>query len=129
MAVRPSKHRLPTRRRCICGRLRFILSGEAASGGDAAEAVARGTSRGLRGTGSRSVDVRELRISMTGTFTVVDAPGAARAGLLRKAQDLLALILLAPRRSVLREHAAEALWPDAGPEASKKAMRQALWQV
>lgn len=92
-------------------------------------AVAEGTSRGLMGSGPGGAGVRELRVSMMGTFTVVDSPGAAPAGLLRKAQDLLALILLAPQRSVLREHAAEALWPDAGVEASKKAMRQALWQI
>src|SRR3954470_3553917 len=73
----------------------------------------RGGCRGdmVEGHGPGGAGVRELRVSMMGTFTVVDASGSAPAGLLRKAQDLLALILLAPRRSVLREHAAEALWP------------------
>ncbi|HEY5247768.1 MAG TPA: hypothetical protein VIJ15_04835, partial [Dermatophilaceae bacterium] len=56
-------------------------------------------------------------------------PRALPTTMLRKAQDLFAMMLLAPDRSVLREAAAAELWPDAGAEASKKSMRQALWQI
>ncbi len=65
---------------------------------------------------------------MLGAFTIADAPDGP-APLLRRAQDLLALVLLSPQRTVLREHAADELWPDTGADASKKAMRQALWQI
>ena len=65
---------------------------------------------------------------MLGAFRITDAPDTP-APLLRRAQDLLALVLLSPQRAVLREHAADELWPDAGADASKKAMRQALWQI
>lgn len=66
---------------------------------------------------------------MMGTFAIRDATRGPPSAMLGKAQDLLALILLAPQRSVRREHAAESLWPDAGANASKKAMRQALWRI
>lgn len=75
------------------------------------------------------VGVRELQVSMMGTFAIRDATRGPPSAMLGKAQDLLALILLAPQRSVRREHAAESLWPDAGANASKKAMRQALWRI
>ncbi len=74
--------------------------------------------------------MRELKVLLMGSFTLVDDPPVVpAAALLRKAQDLLALVLLAPQNNLLRETAAEALWPDAGGEASKKAMRQTLWQI
>lgn len=66
---------------------------------------------------------------LLGPFSVAGGPRPAPPPLLRKAQDLLALMLISPERSVLRESAAEALWPDARVEASKKSMRQALWQI
>lgn len=47
----------------------------------------------------------------------------------RKAQELLALVLLAPDGVVRREVAAEYLWPSAAPDASRKAIRQVLWQI
>lgn len=69
---------------------------------------------------------------MLGPFSLLDGrsgePGVPRP-LLRKAQDLLALILLSPHGVILRETAAEALWPESSVEASKKSMRQALWQI
>ena len=57
---------------------------------------------------------------LLGPFSVTDGPRTLSAPLLRKAQDLLAMMLISPERSVLRESAAEALWPDARVEASKK---------
>lgn len=74
--------------------------------------------------------MRELKVLLMGSFALVDdPPGVPAAALLRKAQDLIALVLVAPQNNVLRETAAEALWPDAEGEASKKAMRQTLWQI
>ena len=78
--------------------------------------------------------MRELKVLLLGPFAVQEtgrsgAAGTPRPPLLRKAQDLLTMMLIAPERSVLREAAAEALWPETPSETSKKAMRQALWQV
>jgi DNA-binding SARP family transcriptional activator len=73
--------------------------------------------------------MRELKVMLLGPFSVVDGPGAAPAPLFRKAQDLLTLVLISADRRVLREAAAEALWPGAAAETSRKAMRQALWQI
>lgn len=73
--------------------------------------------------------MRELRIVLFGSFQLLHADQPVCALMLRKAQELLALMLLAPQRSVRREAAVDALWPAAGPAASRKAMRQALWQI
>ncbi|QTE31197.1 AfsR/SARP family transcriptional regulator [Pengzhenrongella sicca] len=73
--------------------------------------------------------MRELRVTMMGSFTLTDGREVMRYPLLHRAQSLLAIILLAPERSLLRESAAESVWPDAGADASKRAMRQALWQI
>ena len=74
--------------------------------------------------------MRELKVLLMGSFTLVDdQPVVPATALLRKAQDLLALVLLAPQNSLRRETAADALWPEAEGEASKKAMRQTLWQI
>lgn len=71
----------------------------------------------------------ELRVQLFGPFQIVSADREATAPVLRKAQELLALVLLAPQRNVRREVAAGTIWPDAGPEVSRKAIRQALWQI
>ncbi|CAN5349467.1 hypothetical protein BH11ACT1_BH11ACT1_01410 [soil metagenome] len=73
--------------------------------------------------------MRDLKVMLLGPFSVADGSRTMPAPLLRKAQDLLALMLISPERSVLRESAAEALWPDARVEMSKKSMRQALWHI
>jgi|GEM_PF-3308299 len=73
--------------------------------------------------------MRELRIRLFGPFQVVHGDRPVCAPVLRKAQELLALVLLAPQRSVRREAAVDALWPAAGAATSRKAMRQALWQI
>jgi DNA-binding SARP family transcriptional activator len=73
--------------------------------------------------------MRELKGMLLGPFSVMDGRRVAPAQLLRKAQDLLTLVLISPERRVLREAAAEALWPGAPAETSRKAMRQALWQI
>jgi DNA-binding SARP family transcriptional activator len=72
--------------------------------------------------------MRELRVRIWGPFEIVQDDGTSRA-LTRKAQQLLALLLLAPQRNMRREVAADAVWQTAGPDASRKAMRQALWQI
>lgn len=73
--------------------------------------------------------MQELRVRLLGAWqiTVGDTEIAGLGS--RKAQELLALVLLAPQRSVLREVAADSLWPSTPPEASKKAVRQVLWQI
>jgi DNA-binding SARP family transcriptional activator len=73
--------------------------------------------------------VLELRVQLFGPFQIVSADREVAGSILRKAQELLALLLLAPQRNVRRELAAGTVWPDAGPEASRKAIRQALWQI
>lgn len=71
----------------------------------------------------------ELRVQLFGPFRILSADREVTAPVLRKAQELLALVLLTPQRTVRREVAAGTIWPDAGPEVSRKAIRQALWQI
>ncbi|WP_344416832.1 AfsR/SARP family transcriptional regulator [Amycolatopsis minnesotensis] len=71
----------------------------------------------------------DLRVRLLGGFQLTSDAGPGERPIRRKAQELLALVLLAPQRNVLRETAAEALWPSAETEASKKSMRQVLWQL
>ena len=71
----------------------------------------------------------ELRIRLFGHFEVLHGDRPASAPVLRKGQELLALVLLAPQRTVRRGAAVNALWPDAESATSRKAMRQALWQI
>jgi DNA-binding SARP family transcriptional activator len=70
-----------------------------------------------------------LRVRLLGPFEISTDQQALPVPSMRKAQELLALLLLAPQRRVLRDVAADQLWPSAGPESSRKAIRQALWQV
>ncbi|MHB1063820.1 MAG: AfsR/SARP family transcriptional regulator [Georgenia sp.] len=71
----------------------------------------------------------ELRVTLLGPFAARDGPRPLPTPVLRKAQDLLALLFLAPGHTLLRETVTETLWPEAGSESSRKSMRQALWQV
>jgi DNA-binding SARP family transcriptional activator len=73
--------------------------------------------------------MREFRVMFLGPFSVMGGPETRPTQMRHKAQDLLAITLIAPDRRVLREAAAEALWPDSNFEASRKSMRQALWQI
>jgi DNA-binding SARP family transcriptional activator len=73
--------------------------------------------------------VRELRVRLFGPFQIALGDQPTCGPVLRKAQELLALVLLAPHRSVRRDVAADSVWPAARPDASRKAMRQALWQL
>lgn len=70
----------------------------------------------------------ELRIFLMGTFRL-DSGGGRSCVLHTKAQELLAIVLLAPRCAVRREVAAAALWPDVSAVTSRRTMRQALWQI
>lgn len=73
--------------------------------------------------------MQTLRVRILGPFEISVGQTAAAPPAMRKAQELLALLLLAPHRRMLREFAADQLWPDADQEAAKKAIRQALWQI
>ncbi|WP_020579062.1 AfsR/SARP family transcriptional regulator [Actinopolymorpha alba] len=73
--------------------------------------------------------MRELRVRLFGPFQLLHGERPVSEPMLRKAQELLALLLLSPQRGVRREVAADALWPEADPCGSRKAMRQALWQI
>lgn len=71
--------------------------------------------------------MNDIRVALLGPFRL--GLGALTVPLLRKAQDLLVLLLLAPGHALLRESVAETLWPDAAAEVSRKAMRQVLWHL
>lgn len=73
--------------------------------------------------------MRELRVRLFGPFQIVHGDRPICAPMLRKAQELLALVLLAPNRNIRREVAGDTVWPSSGPDTSRKAMRQALWQI
>lgn len=51
----------------------------------------------------------EVRVAILGPFRVTDGVRGRSAQLLRKPQDLLAMMLLAPERRILRAPAVEAL--------------------
>ncbi len=72
---------------------------------------------------------RELRVRLFGSFQIALEDAPADRPVLRKAQELLALLLLTPHRKVRREVAVDRVWPAATPDSSRKAMRQALWQI
>ncbi|GAA1741991.1 hypothetical protein GCM10009809_41870 [Isoptericola hypogeus] len=76
--------------------------------------------------------MNELRVTMLGPFDLSAHGGGAGGSvepLVRKAQYLLALVLLAPGRTLRRDLAAATLWPEAGPDTSRRAIRQALWRL
>lgn len=70
-----------------------------------------------------------LQIDLFGQFDV-RKDGEAVAGLeARKAQELLAFLLIQRNRAYSREYLAELLWGHRAPVQSKKYLRQILWQV
>lgn len=73
--------------------------------------------------------MHELCVRLFGSFHITVGGEPADGPVLRKAQELLAILLLSPQRQIMREIAADALWPSLGAGASKKAMRQVLWQI
>jgi DNA-binding SARP family transcriptional activator len=73
--------------------------------------------------------MHELCVRLFGSFQITVDGMPASGPVLRKAQELLAILLLSPQRQLMREIAADALWPSLGVEASRKAMRQLLWQI
>lgn len=73
--------------------------------------------------------MEELQIRLFGFFQISVGAVEISEPVSPKAQEFLGLLLLAPQRSILREVAAESLWPSSPPDASKKAIRQVLWQI
>ncbi len=73
--------------------------------------------------------MEELQIRLFGFFQISVGAVEISEPVSPKAQEFLGLLLLAPQRSMLREVAAESLWPSSPPDASKKAIRQVLWQI
>lgn len=70
-----------------------------------------------------------LQIGLFGRFEI-SCSGKPVAGLEgRKAQELLAFLLLQRPRAFSREYLAELLWGQRAPAQSKKYLRQTLWQV
>lgn len=70
-----------------------------------------------------------MRIDLFGKFDI-SCNGAVVAGLEgRKAQELLAFMLLQRPRAFSREYLAELLWGQRAPAQSKKYLRQTLWQI
>ena len=73
--------------------------------------------------------MNELTIGLFGAFDVRYA-GQPVTGLdARKAQEMLAFLLLQRSRAHSREYLAEMLWGQRAPAQSKKYLRQTLWQV
>lgn len=73
--------------------------------------------------------MEELQIRLFGFFQISVGVVEISEPVSPKAQEFLGLLLLAPQRSILREVAAESLWPSSPPDASKKSIRQVLWQI
>ncbi len=73
--------------------------------------------------------MQELCVRLFGSFQITVGGKPVGGPVLRKAQELLAILLLSPQRQIMREIAADALWPSLGADASKKAIRQVLWQI
>ncbi|CAM3296740.1 BTAD domain-containing putative transcriptional regulator [Occultella aeris] len=70
-----------------------------------------------------------LTVRLLGPFRALRGDRPLPSPMLHKAQDLLTMLFLAPGHALLRESAAESLWPDTDAETSRKAMRQTLWQI
>jgi DNA-binding SARP family transcriptional activator len=81
------------------------------------------------GSGKGGTAVDRLEVRLLGAFQLTLGGQDISGTMSRKAQELLAFLLCDPQRNVRRAHAADGLWPDADAEASKKAIRQALWQL
>jgi DNA-binding SARP family transcriptional activator len=74
-------------------------------------------------------EMSNIRVFLLGHFEVSIDGRVVPGSVLHKAYELLALILLTPQRRIQRETAAALLWPGSPAEASRKAIRQALWQL
>jgi DNA-binding SARP family transcriptional activator/tetratricopeptide (TPR) repeat protein len=73
----------------------------------------------------------QLRVYLLGRFEVVraDAPIPAHAWRRRRPADLLKLVALAPGRSLSREKAIDALWPDKDPASGANNLHRALYDL
>jgi DNA-binding SARP family transcriptional activator len=74
-------------------------------------------------------EMSNVRVFLLGHLEVSIDGRVVPGSLSHKAYELLALVLLTPQRRIQRETAAALLWPRSGAEASRKAIRQALWQI
>lgn len=70
-----------------------------------------------------------VQIGLLGKFDVRCAGEPVRGLEARKAQELLAFLLLGRQRTYAREFLAEMLWGQRAPAQSKKYLRQTLWQI
>lgn len=72
-----------------------------------------------------------LRLHLLGRFEVVrqEAPVPAHAWRRRRPADLLKLVALAPGRSLRREEAIQALWPDKDPASGANNLHRALYDL
>jgi DNA-binding SARP family transcriptional activator len=72
-----------------------------------------------------------LRLYLLGRFEVVrkDAPIPAQAWRRRRPADLLKLVALAPGRTLSREQAIDALWPDKDPASGANNLHRALYDL
>ena len=73
----------------------------------------------------------QLRLYLLGRFEVVraDAPIPAHAWRRRRPADLLKLVALSPGRSLSREKAIDALWPDKDPASGANNLHRALYDL
>src|SRR5512138_216408 len=99
----------------------------------------------VRGRGNAAVDTQvhpggvrpgerpqaKLRLYLLGRFEVVrdDAPIPAHAWRRRRPADLLKLVALSPGRTLSREAAIEALWPDKDPASGANNLHRALYDL
>jgi DNA-binding SARP family transcriptional activator len=72
-----------------------------------------------------------LRVYLLGRFEVVraDTPLPPHAWRRRRPADLLRLVALAPGRSLSREQAVDALWPDKDPASGANNLHRALYDL
>lgn len=70
-----------------------------------------------------------VQVSLLGKFEMRCAGVPVNGLEARKAQELLAFVLLERQRAYAREFLAEMLWGQRAPAQSKKYLRQTLWQI
>ena len=73
--------------------------------------------------------LEQLQVYLLGPFAARLGASPHPLPVLHKAQDLLALLFLAPGQVMLREAVTDTLWPEARADTARKLMRQALWHV
>ncbi|MFC3127451.1 BTAD domain-containing putative transcriptional regulator [Pseudoroseomonas globiformis] len=69
------------------------------------------------------------RLTLFGGVRLETASGAAVSFPTRRAQRLLAMLVLAPPQGLARDSLAEALWPEAAPCDSRHALATELWRL